>query len=196
RTRTARNTDPGPRGLALGYTLPPATRVASYTFTRCADSLTRISRTFGFYDPERAVNFLLTALSFQVEPCIHARIQILEFFLQLHVAFVTLGVKRPVGERLTHRATRFVLMPAVGEITSRRNRFHIRKRFAKRAARVPQLKLSHSGRVDQQSTSLEHQQLAMRRRVPAAAVVFTHLGGLLDFFSNYSIDQCRLPRSG
>ena len=30
-TRTARNTDPGLRGLALGYTLPPATRVAIST---------------------------------------------------------------------------------------------------------------------------------------------------------------------
>src|SRR2546428_1739560 len=106
--------------------------------------------------------------------------------------FISTSVQRAVGERFANCAAWFALMFAVAEVTACRNRFHVRERVTQRAADVPQLKLSHSRRVDQQSPALQNYQLAMSRRMTPAAVVLAHLGGLLKLLSNDPIEQRRL----
>src|ERR1700686_2443141 len=62
------------------------------------------SRPLGLDGPESAMNLLFPALAFQVELCIHPRVQVFEFLVQLNVAVVPVPVQRPARKSFFHRA--------------------------------------------------------------------------------------------
>ncbi|MNI92358.1 hypothetical protein D3C73_1501370 [compost metagenome] len=55
---------------------------------------------------------------------------------------------------------------------------------------LPQLKLAHAGRIDDDSTVRQHKQLPPRRRMPSPAVVLPDSSGQLDFFTAQPVDEC------
>src|SRR6185503_3225248 len=86
---------------------------------------TGYSRALWLDRPERPVDLLIPALSLQVQPCVHPRIQILELLFHFRVALVSSRVKRAILKRLAQSAPRFVPVTAVGEVARGRNRLNV-----------------------------------------------------------------------
>ena len=95
----------------------------------------------------------------------------LELALQLAPALVALEVERPVRERRAHRAARLLRVRAVGEAALRRERLDVSERGLEAGVRVPELQLAHARRVEHEPAVGQRHELAVRRRVPAAAVL-------------------------
>ena len=98
--------------------------------------------------------------------------------------------------RAPHRAPRLAVVSAVPEPAPRGQRPDVVERVVERVRILPQLQLAHARRVDEQAPVGQENQLALRRRVPAAAVAAPHLRGPLSFVAQQVVDDGRLADAG
>src|SRR5258707_347148 len=71
----------------------------------------------------------------------------------------TLRIESPRFHRATHGAARLVHVFAIAEFTLRRNLRNFAERLSESLARIPQLQLAHSRRVDQDSAAGRNNQM-------------------------------------
>ena len=82
-------------------------------------------------------------------------------------------------------------MRAVVEAARRRQLLHVRERLLETAVR-PELQLADAGRVDDDAPAGQHDQLAVRRRVPALVVVGARLLHRHQLAAGPAVDERRL----
>ena len=94
----------------------------------------------------------------------------LELGLELPPAVVTLVGERAAGERCLNPAARLSPVRTVGEAAERCRRGDVVEGLGEALLRLPEAQLAHPGRVEEKPACREAKQLAVRRRVAAAAV--------------------------
>src|SRR5580765_5546353 len=99
------------------------------------------------------------------------RRQPLELTLELAPALEALQVERPVRERGTDRAAGLAPVRTVGEPALCSQRLDVLERRLETGLGIPQLQLAHSGRVEHETAFGKPNELPVRGRVPAAAVL-------------------------
>src|SRR5258708_948853 len=104
-------------------------------------------------------------------PCVLLQLEMLELAQELLPAVEAPDVERAVGERRTKGAAGLLTVRAVGEATLRCQLLEVGKRRVDSLARIPELQLTHARRIEHEPGTGEEDELAVRRRVPPAAVV-------------------------
>src|SRR6185437_9714925 len=90
--------------------------------------------------------------------------------LELAVALEPLARQPAVGERRSDRTARLALVAAVREAAARGQLGDVGERLVERLLAGPELELAHPRRVEQDRAARERDELAVGRRVAAAAV--------------------------
>src|SRR5574341_1267546 len=89
------------------------------------------------------------------------------------------------------RALGFVLMLAVAEEARACKGFDVLERFPDAFVGVPELELAEARCIDHQSPVRHHDQLSMRRGMPAAPIALAHVTRALAFFAKKAVDDRR-----
>src|SRR5262249_62039579 len=119
----------------------------------------------------------------------------LELTLELSPALEALEVERAARECRAHRAAGLPAVRAVVEPAVRRERLDVLEGGLEARLRVPELQLSHAGRVEHQPAVRKRHELAARGRVPAAAVL-AHLARCQQLVAYERVHQRRLADAG
>jgi hypothetical protein len=114
---------------------------------------------------------------------------VFEFPLQLVIRLQPRRGDSSLFHRGSHRAARFLLVPAIAEVAVGAHRLDVRKRVERA---FPELHLAHARRIDNQSTARQDQQLAMRGGMAAALILVPHVLDPLPRFANQRVDERRL----
>src|SRR5206468_3601514 len=103
-------------------------------------------------------------------PLVELSLQMRELALELDVALPALVRQRARCERGADRTPGLDAVRAVGEAALEREARDVVESLLEPVARFPELELPQARRIDHDPALREHDQLAVRRRMPAAAV--------------------------
>src|SRR5205814_5715323 len=123
-----------------------------------------------------------------LQPHIGLALDCPQLTLQLAVTGKAARLEGPALERRDDGTGRFGLMPAIGEPAPECQRFDVEEDLSEGFRPGPKLDLAQAGRVDDEATARDLQQLTMTGRVaPLTALV--HLSCAQDVLAEQAIDQ-------
>src|SRR6185436_8892278 len=127
----------------------------------------------------------------RAEACVLLELERTQLSSKLHIAVEALCLERPVRDRSPYGAIRLMQMRAVGEATTARDLDDLRKRRVEHGLVRPERELAHPGGIEEERPSRKWDELAVRRRVPAAPVL-ARLRGREQLLLREAVDQGRL----
>ena len=110
-------------------------------------------------------------LRLRLEALVEPPLEVGELALQLRVALPASEVELAGRERRPNRAARLGAVRAVVEAAAEHELLDVGERLAEALRRIPELELPQAGRVDDEPAARQQDELPVRRRVPALAVV-------------------------
>ena len=127
-------------------------------------------------------------------PAVLLAVQELELPFELHEPVVTSARQRSLFHSRDHRPDGLALVPAFAEASALCQPRAAREGVVETVVVVPQLQLSHTWGVDQQSPRVDQDQLPLCRGVAALAVA-AYVSHCLTFFSDEFVDEGRFAHA-
>src|SRR5918996_1652898 len=145
--------------------------------------------------PERPREAAAALAGLRERPRIALHLEMPQLAQQLPVALEPFGGQPSVGDRGQDCAPGLPPVGAVAEPARRGQLGHVREGLVDAVARLPEAQLAHAGRVEDEAAARQRDQLPVRRRVPALAVL-TDVCDVLPLAPQEPVDERRLPDTG